>query len=112
MALSKRNSRPIEVDGVRYRWAFSAPYDSDLDRHRLNLTIQPENGLSTKLIGTGECHTNNDHLLESTVIMTPAIVSTIIRDAIAKGWTLDGDKDWFVNEIEQFAPMESRKSRY
>ncbi len=100
------------MDGVPYRWAFSAPYDSDLNLHRLNLTIQPENGVGAKLVGNGKCHTNNEYLLESTVVMTPAIVSSIISAAIANGWRLDGDKDWIVNEIEQFAPMESRKSRY
>ena len=100
------------MDGVPYRWAFSAPYDSHLNLHRLNLTVQPENGAGTKLIGTGECHTNNEYLLESTVIMTPAIVSTIISSAITDGWSLDGNKDWIVNEIEQFSPIESPKSRY
>lgn len=107
MALSRRNSRPIVVNGVSYRWAFSAPYDSDLNLHRLNLTIQPEIGHSTKLIGTGQCQTNNEYLLESVVIMTPSIVSRIIASAIKDGWTADGDKDWFISEIEQFARLES-----
>ena len=100
------------MEGVRYRLAFSAPYDSRLDLHRLNLTIQTEDGHGTKLIGTGQCHTNNEYLLESTVIMTPAIVSKIICTAIKDGWIVDGDKDWLVNEIEQFAPFNSRKSQY
>ena len=112
MAISKRNSRLIVADGIRYRWAFSAPFDSQQNTHRLTLTIQAENGTGTKLIGTGECPTNNEYLLESVVVMTPGIVSTIIASAVTDGWIVDGNVDCFVNDIERFVPDELRKSKY
>lgn len=109
LSLSKRNSRPIVVDGIRYRWSFSAPYNIEKNLHKLNLTVQLASG-GTKLIGTGHCATNNRYLLESTVIMRPANVAQIISFAIANGWNATGDKDYMLGEIENFVPMESRLS--
>ena len=80
--------------------------------HQLTLTIQADNGTGTKLIGTGECPTNNEYLLESVVVMTPGIVSAIIASAITGGWIVDENEDFFVNDIERFVPDELRKSQY
>ena len=102
MTLSKRNSRPINVGGYQLRWAFSAPYDSVTDDHRMNLTIQSESGVGSKIIATGRCPTGDGYLLEPTEIVTPQIVSRVIIDAIASGWTPEIDGNWKVAQLESF----------
>ncbi|MEM7317131.1 MAG: hypothetical protein AAF497_28690 [Planctomycetota bacterium] len=97
LALSKRKSRPIVVMGHRFRWSFSAPYDSSCMNHRLVLVVQSEEGAGSKIVGTGSSETRNDYLLESTKMMTPLVVSKIIEAKLKNGWKPDLRSDCELN---------------
>ena len=70
MALSTKNSRPISVLGVDYRWAvfFNSGW--------IDLTIQAACGSGQKLITQ----------FGIDVVITPHVVAEVIKSALAEGW--------------------------
>ena len=92
MTLSKKKSRSIEVDDIRFRYAISKSPGVPEGEFLLNLTVQIENG-------TG-CILKVDHIptrdvwldfpviesAEKYLVLTPGKVAAFIRRARANGW--------------------------
>lgn len=75
MALSKRNSRSIVVDGAPYRWAFS------MDSGYATIAIQHGSGSGQRLEAQTGSWVWGERRTKS-----PATVSSIIRFALEQGW--------------------------
>jgi hypothetical protein len=79
VALQKRASRRIVVDGVTYRWQVRArtdcPFCSGSDTH--GYVVQDERTNGTLLVVTSPTHR----------AITPATVASAVRTALASGWT-------------------------
>jgi hypothetical protein len=88
MAITKRGSRRIVVDGARYRWTVrrKPSYSQALAESRLTFAVELEtaNG-SVLVVDTGTAR--SDNLLKApTSVVTPKLVEQSVRAAIAKGW--------------------------
>ncbi len=88
MALSKRNSRIISVDGTDYRWAPSQ------DSGYYTLVVQSHDGRGRRL---EVIVSRDDHVLvekgysveygdTEDVILTPSLVADLIRKGLRLGW--------------------------
>jgi len=56
MALPKKNSRPIIVDGKIYRWQFSDCYRSETNDHSISVVVQLEHGGGSKWANVRHAH--------------------------------------------------------
>src|SRR5262245_13820323 len=85
MTMPKRGTRPIEVDGVRYRWALSHRIDqgcaADLQSGHKYLMILVE-----RLDAPGALVKAAVRLADRDTIVGPAIVAELIRHAVENGW--------------------------
>ena len=88
MAVRKIGSRRIVVDGYTYRWRVrrSPTYRQALCWGPLRFTVQHEDGGATLVaICTGPRPDN--WLKQPGAIVTPRLVSDVIRRGITAGWT-------------------------
>ena len=96
MALGKRNSRPITVDGESYRYCVSIGASDPAGNFPLNITVQSVNGVGAKLCVLGM--TTRDFWLDMPNVLAeesgqsayktvlPRHVSSWIQKAILDGW--------------------------
>jgi hypothetical protein len=88
MAITKRGSRRIVVDGARYRWTVrrKPSYSQALVESSLTFAVELEtaNG-SVLVVDTGTARPDN-WLKAPTSVVTPKLVEHSVRAAIAKGW--------------------------
>jgi hypothetical protein len=83
--MPKRGSRPIEVDGVRYRWALSHRIDPGCHANLrsghqyLMVLIEHEDA-------PGRLAKAAVRLAERDIIVGPAIVAELIRHAVENWW--------------------------
>ena len=89
MALSKRNSKPITIDGVEFRWAVAAR--SQHETEMVTVVVQPPNN-GCRLAVTVPCRDDwlkiqsppaPSHNVQA---ITPSFVRQIIGDARSLGW--------------------------
>jgi hypothetical protein len=92
MTLPKKNSRPIEVDGVPLRYTVSASKAAEAGLHAMNLTIQIGTGRGRILKAHGLL--TRDFWLDFPEVevsdrypaLKPADVAAVVRLARANGW--------------------------
>ena len=92
MTLAKTNSRPIEVDGVRFRYAISRSALNDSGEFALQLTVQIAEGRGCVL--TARTSLTRDAWLdfpdaasaENYLRIKPVDIATVIKRALASGW--------------------------
>ena len=96
MAFSKRNSRPITIDGNRYRYCVSlGPQDGD-HNFTLNITVQADSGEGSKLrvvgLETREFWVDfpdvvsDEQWADAYKIVKPRHISVFVKSAITNGW--------------------------
>ena len=88
MAIPKKGSRKIVVDGSTYRWLIRkrASYDQVCFDGRINLAIElDEKRCRTLIIYTDRTHPNNIGITE-VIPVTPADIENWIREAHKLGW--------------------------
>ncbi|MEM7156926.1 MAG: hypothetical protein AAF799_29010 [Myxococcota bacterium] len=97
MTLSRAKSRPITVDGRRYRYQFSTTKIDGTDEYRINLTIQAEPGDGAVLQVHG-LRTRDGWLDHSTghrggsddyPSFTPRHIQWLIERGLEGGWNPD-----------------------
>ncbi|MFD9359517.1 hypothetical protein [Streptomyces sp. NPDC060031] len=89
MALAKRGSRLITVDGTTYRWRLRGrpTYDQSLVRSPLAYAVEhAETPGTTLVITTNQPHPSNWFAAQGSPIL-PAQVTDSIRTALTTGWT-------------------------
>ena len=96
MALSKRNSRPIVVDGQHFRYCVSLGPSDSSSNFPLNVTVQSENGVGAKLcimgLNTRDFWVDMPNVAPEEYWKTayktvlPKHVALWIIKAIAEGW--------------------------
>lgn len=89
MALVKRGSRLINVDGTAYRWRLRGrpTYDQGLVRSPLTYAVElADTPGATMVVTTSQPHPSNWFGTQGSPIL-PAQVADIIRTALTGGWT-------------------------
>ncbi|WP_171472256.1 hypothetical protein [Frigoriglobus tundricola] len=88
MAISKKYSRRIVVDGVAYRWRIPPEVEYDQTAHdgHLIVNVWPEKGAGQTLRLYGGLHPMRERATAS-VVITPRRVADAIRAALRAGWT-------------------------
>lgn len=105
MALPKKNSRAIEVDGTEYRYIISRSVADESGLFRLNLTVQIAVG--TGCILKAEGIMTRDHWLDFPQVgssdeypkIEPRHIASIIRLAYSKGWAPQENGGPFMLEV-------------
>ncbi|REJ93574.1 MAG: hypothetical protein DWQ34_10375 [Planctomycetota bacterium] len=88
MTIPRKGSRPIEVDGVKYRWRIRQrpTYMQGVLDHPLNLAVEidddPKSSLIVELAQSHPCNWLGD----PAVPVTPSQVAGHIRQALDAGW--------------------------
>lgn len=92
MALNRKKSRPIEVNGVVFRYVVSAGPDDGNGEFPLTLIVQNQTGEGAYLRATGVITRN--HWLDcpnareegAYQLILPSHVSATIEEALIRGW--------------------------
>lgn len=87
MALPRKGTRAIEVDGVRYRWLVrrKPTYGQAIGESGLTVAIERASPGATLLVELDE-HRPDAWLDPGAVSVTPRDVGAFVRVAIARGW--------------------------
>ncbi|MGL4463328.1 MAG: hypothetical protein ACRC1K_14360 [Planctomycetia bacterium] len=87
MAMRKTGSRPVVVDGWRYRWRVRPSPTIMQGDYATGLTfsVQREDGGSVLVVVADRPRPDN-WLKRPGVVVTPAVVAGSIRQALAAGW--------------------------
>lgn len=87
MTIRKAGSRPIVVDGQRYRWRVrrSPTYMQGAYAAALTFSVQREDGGSYLLVTASGPRPDN-WLGRPGAVITPAAVAGVVRRALASGW--------------------------
>lgn len=96
MALPKKKSRSITVEGKTYRYIVSKGQNLGGDVFPLNVTVQHQKGIGAKLTASGL--TTRDFWLDISdsprssneyLILTPRHIEKLIRLGVWRGWQPD-----------------------
>ena len=92
MAMSKKGTRSINVDGIAYLWKLCSP---DYDRIPYTIAVQIADGQGNVLIAR----------LHEYFAVTPSVVAGCIREALAAGWqsTVPGAPFVFASTISSIS---------
>ncbi|MCA9704473.1 MAG: hypothetical protein KDK70_01340, partial [Myxococcales bacterium] len=87
MSLPAKHSRPIEVDGTRYRWLVRRRPTSlqRTGRSPLVLAVARDDGQGTSMLVRLCAHPSNTARLRGQAV-TPRVVAAWIRQARQQGW--------------------------
>ena len=88
MALARRGTRKIVVEGVPYRWTV-APHDEP----GLGIVVEVEDNGSCRLVSW----------VEHGVIVSPSLVRRAIIDGLAAGWRFEAPGPDFVRRVPAFS---------
>jgi hypothetical protein len=88
VAISKKYSRRIVVDGVAYRWRIPPEVEYDQTAHdgHLIINVWLEEGAGQTLRLLGGLHPTRQQAAPN-VVVTPRRVADAIRAAVRAGWT-------------------------
>jgi hypothetical protein len=85
MALPKKNSRKINIDGIQYSWIASGNDDY------IELVICSSTGDGQKLLAQFDYHPiyidKEETILEQQFIITPIVVRQVIEYGLTSGWS-------------------------
>ncbi len=101
MALARRGSRPITVDGRGYRWRVrSKPtYSQGLNWSSLTFAVEAIGDAGSILVvSTQSPHPGNWLALPASPVL-PAMVAAVIRAALRRGWQPDRPGSPFVLDL-------------
>ncbi|ADH69932.1 MULTISPECIES: hypothetical protein [Nocardiopsis] len=90
MALVRRGSRRITVDGTGYRWRVRRrpTYAQGLCESPMTFAVElAEEPGQTLVVATRHPHPGSWLSVAPPVPVTPGVVSTAIRNALAQGWS-------------------------
>src|SRR5215212_8532742 len=88
MAIPRKHSRPIVVDGQKYRWIVKRKSDYNFEPQKgMVFTVQEEDGAGALLI-VELARPQLDYWLhhQQSAPITPNEIASWIRQAIAQGW--------------------------
>ena len=104
MALSKKGSRAITVDGETYRWKIrrKPTYGQALSESGVLIAIQRRDGGRLLVVELSSPRQDNWLGLRGAVV-TPRHVANFIRRGTADGWSSDEDGPPFVLRVEDAA---------
>lgn len=87
MAIRKKGSRLIEVDGQRYRWRIRPrpTYDQECFACELTVSVEAAEEAGAVLVALLD-GVRPDAAFGRTVVVTPSSVALLIREALAAGW--------------------------
>lgn len=107
MALSKKKSRPIVVDGQGYRWQFFENWGWN------DVTIQCAEGTGPKLVIQFPWDHSPPPYISFLPPVTPSKVSELIQNAIGQGWRpLSSDKTMNMKYVDgQLEHLTSGKAK-
>jgi len=88
MAITKKGSRRIIVDGSAYRWMLrSRPtYSQALGQNPLTFSVELEHGGQTTLVVTTDANRPDAWMDSTTTAITPSTVEGAVRYALRQGW--------------------------
>lgn len=92
MALQKRNSRSIAVDGITFRYTISCDWSS-IGEHDIRITVQQEDANGSRLLvnrlrgkDLGRELGDEDLAKSAYPVVTPKHISSLIIRAVDMGW--------------------------
>ena len=88
MAIPKKGSRPISVEGNEYRWLVrrKPTYSQANGWTPMTLAVSSANSRSSTLVATLDTNRPDAWVASGDVAVNPRNVSAIIRRALAAGW--------------------------
>ena len=88
MTIPQKGSRPLTVDGVRYRWSVrSRPtYSQGIGQGPLSFAVVNDDAPGSTLVVTLDAMRPDNWLQEPSAVVTPKMVELAIRKALADGW--------------------------
>jgi hypothetical protein len=88
MAIAKKGSRRIVVDGVPFRWSVRPrpTYTQALAQGPLSFAVEMENSGHTTLVVTIDASRPDNWVLAQSSVVTPSLVERAIRQALNQGW--------------------------
>ncbi|MFF3664319.1 hypothetical protein [Microtetraspora malaysiensis] len=88
MAIPKKGSRPISVDGTAFRWRVrhKATHPQGNAWNPLTLAVERAEDPGRVLIVSLPCARPDNSLGERTIAVRPALVAGCIRRAVEQGW--------------------------
>jgi hypothetical protein len=88
MAIAKRGSRRINVEGESYRWTVRPrpTYAQGLAESPLSFAVELEKLGRTTLVVTMDRSRPDNWMLADSCVVTPSVVERAIREAIRQGW--------------------------
>lgn len=118
MALPKKKSRSISIDGDIFQYAISRSKSSDDGKFNLTVTVKNKRSIGACLIAKGlqtrdfglDFGDTPSYAKSEYKIITPKVVAKIIRKGINLGWESKGKKGVFEIEISEHELAEKKKS--
>lgn len=111
MALSKKGSRRVIVDGEQYTWKVRRrpTYDQGLAHGPLTFTAEKSGATGSILVVDTKAARPDNWVLAPSMTITPAYVAESIREAIKRGWLAEQKSSPFNLEfsIKEFFDNES-----
>ncbi|MGI5486046.1 hypothetical protein [Microtetraspora malaysiensis] len=88
MAIPKKGSRPISVDGTAFRWRVrrKATHSQDNTWSPLTVAVERSEEPGRVLVVSLPCARPDNSLGERTIAVRPALVAGCIRRAVEQGW--------------------------
>ncbi|MEV0202694.1 hypothetical protein [Nonomuraea sp. NPDC050691] len=88
MAMPKKGSRPITVDGIAFRWRVShrPTYSADKSWSPLTFAVERAEGPGSVLVVSLPCARPDNWSGERTIAIRPVLVAGCIRRALEQGW--------------------------
>jgi len=89
MALSKKGTRRINVDGEEYRWRIrqKPTYDQGAFATPMTFAVEHSGSAASTLIVTTTVPRPDNWLLKPSASVTPARVADAVRQALRSGWS-------------------------
>ncbi|WP_171166438.1 hypothetical protein [Streptomyces sp. I05A-00742] len=89
MAMPRKGSRRITVDGIAYRWRVRhrPTYDQAVAGAPLTYAVEQAESPGTTLVVTAEGTRPDGWFGAPSVVVTPSTVAEVVRTARSRGWT-------------------------
>ncbi|WP_329428801.1 helix-turn-helix domain-containing protein [Streptosporangium sp. NBC_01495] len=103
MAIPKKGSRPISVDGTAYRWRIrhKPTYSQGNSWGPLTYAVELAEGRGRVLLVELPCSRPDAWLGERTMTVRPALVAATIQRALDRGWDLSQEGSAFTLKLTE-----------
>lgn len=101
MTIARKGSRPVNVDGVAYRWSVRPrpSYSQGLANGPLTFAVVTDEAPGSTLVVTLDVARPDNWMLEPSSSVTPATVERAIRQALLDGWRPEQSGSAFALQI-------------